>query len=35
MDADGKSVIKIDLREGERKWIGLIWLMIGTSGGHL
>jgi hypothetical protein len=35
MGADGKGIIKMDLREGERKWIGLIRLMIGTSGGHL
>ena len=28
--------IKMDLQEvGEVAWTGLMWLMIGTSGGHL
>jgi hypothetical protein len=27
--------IKIDLREHEVLWIGLMWLRIGTSGGLL
>jgi hypothetical protein len=35
MGADGKNNIKMELREGGRKCIGLIWLMIRTSGGLL
>ena len=28
--------IKMDLQEvGERAWTGLMWLRIGTGGGHL